>query len=180
MLFRSLVVAALRRRAALVPLVCGMAPGLTIMAWFKISHAPASEYAGASLASLFQPGRWVAIFGELVKELWNLGIGIGHPLLMLAVLAFGLRFAPLHRVWKLAAAVTGCQMLGYLGAYLLTPADLNWQLSTSMNRLLAQVWPSILLLFFTALRPPESPAGSSEKSDRPPTPAGLRGRRRAG
>ena len=175
-----LLVAAVKWRAALVPLVCGMAPGLAITAWFKIGYAPPSEYAGATAATLFQPGRWAAIFGESVNELWNLGIGIGHPLLILGVLAFGLRFAPLHRVWNLAAAVIGCQMLGYLAAYLLTPADLNWQLGTSMNRLLAQVWPSILLLFFMALRPPESPAGNSEKPIPPPTPAGSRGRQRAG
>jgi hypothetical protein len=155
-----LLAAGLMWRAALLPLLCGALPGLLITAWFKLLFAPPSEYAGQSLAKLFEPGRWMAILGEFFKESWNLGVGVGHPVLILAVLAFGLRFAqPLHRIWKLAAVVIGCQLAGYIAAYLLTPADLNWQLSTSMNRLLAQVWPSTLLLFFLALRAPSDPAG---------------------
>jgi len=122
----------------------------------------------------------IAIFGELFKELWNMGIGAGHPLLILGVLGFGLRFAPLSRIWKIAAAVVGIQILSYFGAYLITPNDFKWQLSTSMNRLLAQVWPSMLLLSFMALRPPESQPDSSEKPARSPKPAGSRDRRRGG
>ena len=167
-------------RAAFFPLLCGALPGLAVTAWFKLFYAPPSEYAGQSAAKLFDLTRWTAILGEFVKELWNLGIGAGHPILIMAVLAFGLRFRPLTRLWKITAAIIGSQLLGYFGAYLLTPADLSWQLSTSMNRLLAQVWPALLLLFFIALKPPESPPGNSEKPTPPAKPAGSRGRRRDG
>lgn len=163
-------------RAAILPVLCGALPGLLVTAWFKLFYPPPSEYLGGS----FQPGRVIAISGQFLTDLWNMGIGAGHPLLILGVLGFGLRFAPVSRIWKIAAAVIGCQIVGYFGAYLITPNDVQWQLSTSMNRLLAQIWPSTLLLFFMALRPPESQPDSSDKPARPPKPAGSRDRRRAG
>lgn len=137
-------------------LLAAAAPGLALTLWFKLAYAPPSEYAGQSFAKLLDPSRWAAILGRLPGELANLGMGIGHPLVILAILALGLGFStPLARPWKAAAAVIGIQLFGYLTAYLLTPNDLAWQLDTSMSRLAAQVWPSILFLFFTALRPPE-------------------------
>jgi hypothetical protein len=169
-------VVAVMWRAAILPVLCGALPGLATTAWFKFAYAPPSEY----LSGSFQPGRLIAIFGEFFNELWNMGIGAGHPLLVLGVLGFGLRFSPVSRIWKIAAAVVGIQIVSYFGAYLVTPNDFKWQLGTSMNRLLAQVWPSILLLFFMALTPPESQPDNLEKPARPPKPAGSRDRRRGG
>lgn len=143
-------------RSRVLRLLAAAAPGLALTLWFKLAYAPPSEYSGQSLAKLADPSRWAAILGRIPGEMVNLGMGIGHPLVILSILALGLGFStPLSRVWKAAAAVIGVQLLGYLGAYLLTPNDLAWQLDTSMSRLAAQVWPSILLLFFAALRPPE-------------------------
>ncbi len=36
-----------------------------------------------------------------------------------------------------------------------TPLDLTWQLNNSMNRLLLQLWPCAVLVFFLSLRRPE-------------------------
>ena len=35
---------------------------------------------------------------------------------------------------------------GYFYAYVITPLDLNWHLNTSLDRLYAQLWPSLLFL----------------------------------
>lgn len=160
-----LAAAAIVRRDRFHWIAAGALPGLVVTIWFKLAYAPASEYAGQSLGKLFEGARWSAILSRIPDQLWNLGMGVGHPLLMMAVLAAGLRFAlPLSREWKAAAAVIGVQLTGYLAAYLITPNDLAWQLDTSMHRLAAQVWPSMLLLFFMALRAPDSIAGAAAES----------------
>jgi len=35
---------------------------------------------------------------------------------------------------------------GYFCTYVVTPLDLTWHLNTSLDRLYAQLWPSLLLL----------------------------------
>jgi hypothetical protein len=41
----------------------------------------------------------------------------------------------------------------YFVVYLLTPHDLAWHLSTSINRLLSQIMPSLLFLYFLVVSP---------------------------
>jgi hypothetical protein len=43
----------------------------------------------------------------------------------------------------------------YFVVYLITPHDLDWHLMTSLNRLLLQLWPTIIFIAFIAARPPE-------------------------
>ena len=45
---------------------------------------------------------------------------------------------------------------GYALVYLITPHDLLWHLSTSIERLFFHLWPSMLLLIFMTLPTPES------------------------
>jgi hypothetical protein len=37
----------------------------------------------------------------------------------------------------------------------MTEANLDWHISTSVSRLVAQLWPSLIWLFFLMLRAPE-------------------------
>jgi hypothetical protein len=53
-----------------------------------------------------------------------------------------------------AAFVLCLVALGHAGIYLITPADLVWQLSHSLDRLLLQLWPSALLVFFLSTASP--------------------------
>ena len=57
-----------------------------------------------------------------------------------------------------SGVVLAALLLGYVGVYVITSNDLKWQLQTSLNRLLVQVWPLLLLTVFAALRAPESAA----------------------
>ena len=43
-------------------------------------------------------------------------------------------------------------LAGFYTIYLITPLDLAWQLQTSADRLLLQLWPTILLLLFISSR----------------------------
>jgi len=46
--------------------------------------------------------------------------------------------------------------LGYFMIYLTTPLDLTYHLGSSLYRLLLQVWPIGLLIFFAGVRAPEA------------------------
>lgn len=54
-----------------------------------------------------------------------------------------------------ASSALTLMIMGYSLVYLITPYDLNWHLRTSLPRLLVQLWPSILLIYFMIVRTPE-------------------------
>jgi hypothetical protein len=54
----------------------------------------------------------------------------------------------------------------YFAVYLITPHDLDWHLMTSLNRLLLQLWPTIIFITFIAARTPEMVFPSEERRRR--------------
>jgi len=83
---------------------------------------------------------------------------------LVAALAIVLRFVPAAEqrargwLWIPIAATLAAEY----GLFLVTTADLNWHINTSINRLVAQVWPSLLWLVFLTLRAPEDYFGAPE------------------
>ena len=47
---------------------------------------------------------------------------------------------------------------GYFFVYVMTPLDLAYHLTTSLNRLFLQLWPGVILLIFMIAGTPEEPA----------------------
>jgi len=66
------------------------------------------------------------------------------------------------RSGALALALTS---VGYLLIYVLRPLDLAWLLETSMDRLMLQLWPSIIFVVFLAARTLEREAAALRTSD---------------
>jgi hypothetical protein len=144
----------------------GALPILSVTLYFKFALAPAADplvaqpVAGA-LARLQDPGRYATIARAFWSETLMLGDGWRHPAVALGILAAVLRFrvAPGQRKWTIFTGTTVVLVLaGYFCAYVITPASLEWHLSTSLGRLYMHLWPSVLLLFFVALRRPEDTA----------------------
>ncbi|MCH8242340.1 MAG: hypothetical protein IH897_06990, partial [Planctomycetes bacterium] len=60
-------------------------------------------------------------------------------------------------------AAVGFMLVGYYVVYLLTPLDVEWLVSTTFDRVIVQIWPSLVLAGFltddgpNAGRSPESP-----------------------
>jgi hypothetical protein len=75
-----------------------------------------------------------------------------HPIYPLVVLGLCLRFD--SRRWR-DGAFCGflflAMLLGYFGVYVITANDLRWHLGTSLDRLLVQVWPLLVLAGFSVL-----------------------------
>lgn len=140
-------------------LAAGAIPGVALTLWFKFFLAPVSDpllKQGASgLSRLHEIGRYTELAGGFFTNLWNLGSGVTHPLILLAILAILVRWQieDRYRLPALvAASVLALVFLSYCGVLLITPYTLSWQVQTSFDRLILQVWPGVLLIFFVFLR----------------------------
>jgi hypothetical protein len=141
-------------------LLGGALPGLLAVAGFKLFLAPAANpmlTQGASNASAraLTAERWVTLIQAIFSEALDLGRGLLHPLVILAVivLALGFRFVPLHRRPVLFGALALATVFaGYCAVCVLNPTLLGTKRSTPLGRMYSQLWPSFVFLVFMVLR----------------------------
>ena len=114
-------------------LVGGALPGLLAVAGFKLFLVPAAnpmltQRATDASARLLTAQRWVTLIQAIFSEAADLGRGLLHPLVILAVivLALGFRFVPIHRRPVLFGALALATVFaGYCAACLLNPTLLG-------------------------------------------------------
>jgi hypothetical protein len=141
----------------------GAIPGILVVVYFKIVLAPRNDLleqsVGQVLHKIVEFSRYWEIAKALLARALDLGDWWAHPLLLVAILAVTLGFRMDQRQ-KQGLAVAWLSLLSlflaYCGVYLITPLDLRFHLSTSLERLYAQMWPSFLLLMFLLLEKPEA------------------------
>lgn len=143
-------------------LVLGALPGFAALAALKLVYVQGREdifprTMGEAVDKLAGAGRWWQAALGFAKAIYDAGNWWTHPVLLAALLALALRFLPFAelrgRMWLLIPV--SLTAAAEYGLYLITTADLDWHISTSVSRLLAQLWPSLIWLFFLALRAPE-------------------------
>jgi tetratricopeptide (TPR) repeat protein len=135
-------------------LLAGAAPLLLLALWFTLRIAPPGIFAprplAAELALLTDSNRYAIIGRALIDHL------PGYPLILVALLAVTLRIerdrARAAAIWTAATALL-LMLASYLAAYLVTPLDLNWHIANSMDRLIVQIWPAMLLTLCGLLPP---------------------------
>lgn len=144
--------------------ILGAAPVGVLAAVFKVllsrgngslltTSLPGAEH---RIVDASRYGTTLAAFG---REFMALASGWYHPILPLAMLAIVLHFErERRRDVAFCGTVLGALLLGYFGIYILTVNDINWQIQTSLSRLLVQVWPAVVLVGFISLRAPEAAA----------------------
>jgi 4-amino-4-deoxy-L-arabinose transferase-like glycosyltransferase len=146
-----------------VNIAIGLIPVLLVVIYFKVTLATpnrmlfppqgpsffeklldSSRYwiiLDAFITNAFSFGNWAASFTALLLfYLLLLGIGIKQnegPCIAASLIALGIMIA------------------GYFMIYVLSPLDLSVHLGTSLNRVLLQLWPSIVFVFFLIVRTPE-------------------------
>jgi hypothetical protein len=151
-------------------LLAGATPGVLLTLWLKFFLAPASDplvtQGLSGLARLHDVNRYTQVAGAFFNNLFHLGSGAAHPLILLAILGILVRWQLEERYKKpvlIATAVLALVFLSYCGVYLMTPSTLAWQVQSSFDRLVLQVWPSFLLVFFVVLRRVEDPEPAGKK-----------------
>jgi hypothetical protein len=157
----AMAVATWRFRGRVVWLLAGAAPGLLATVALKTlaegREAVIPATFGEALGKLAEASRWWQSLAGLGKGVLDAGPWWAHPVALVAALALALRLVPAAerraRAWL--AIPIGATLAAAYGLYVVTTADLAWHLASSVERLLAQVWPSLLWLVFSMFRAPE-------------------------
>ena len=159
-------------------------PILAVLAYFKLAVAPANSWVnpasypvGHPIRQFLEPGtiaeklthvsRYWVIAKAMAREIVHLGgrtVGI-TPLLLLYLVSARVKRKSIMSV-QTGIAVLVLMLGGYFFVYLTTPLNLAYHLKTSLSRLLLQLWPSVVFVFFmaastaapAALQPCDSPA----------------------
>lgn len=117
----------------------GVLPILALYVYFKIAYAPANDLVGAldnhTVQKLLSFDRYKTIINYFLDTLYY-----QFPLLL--VLPFVILVACPRKLASGIVLVVSGTLAAYLCVYVVTPHDLTWHLSTSLNRLIQQVYPS--------------------------------------
>lgn len=160
--------------------VLGAFPVLAVIVLFKFQvnvenwlfqQAPT----GASvLGRLTALGRYSTISKYYLREILHFGEWEVPMVLVLIAYFFlmgrlrGLKKKPglLTAIGALSISFVGCFFV-----YVITPTELDWQLANSLNRILLQLWPAAVVVFFCVTYTPEEAlafAGAKVSSNCPP------------
>lgn len=130
----------------------GAAPAVLTVAWFKLVVAPVAPIylSGGVLPTLFDIDRHGLVVGLIGERVFSWG-GVGAPW----VLPLGLAAAA--AVSFTAGAQTARSVLvaalvlltGYYVVWVITPIDVEFVVSTTFARVIAQMWPVIVLAAFS-------------------------------
>lgn len=164
-LARAIALFRLPDRKALGPqllrVALGLAAPLAVVVFFKLRVAGPSELlsvpASTILKHLADPARWIVMVeGLVVLALFNFGRFLIPIVLALALYWYIVRFRvdTRDRAGQATAGIAlGLTFAAQLLVDLLYVDNLPVELSTSLERILLQLWPAGLLLFFLASGP---------------------------
>jgi hypothetical protein len=142
----------------------GMLPLLLLVAAFKIAFAPPNDLLSTlavdrTLGRLTDPQRYYVATREYLRHLasfGNNGLASAPWLLAACLLALGVNHNQSDQAWARAGAAAMLLLLaGHFIVFVSMADELARLLDSSLERLLLQIWPSVLFLFFLAVRTPE-------------------------
>jgi hypothetical protein len=143
-----------------VALVTGASLPLACVAYFKLVLAPANDLiagqtTAAALARSANAGRYIDVALAFANHIFTFaGIALA-PVIVLAVYVFCFGIAkPLAPSLRLAWCILLAAITGYFVIYIVSPGDLTFRLTGSIDRILIQLWPSILLTSILTLNKP--------------------------
>jgi hypothetical protein len=166
-------------------LAAGAVPGVLALGALKLiaqgREGILPQTVGEAVEKIAGAGRWWQAGLGFGKAIFDAGTPWTHPVLLMALLAIVLGLVPpadrRARRWLwIPVAVTAA---AEYGLYLVTTANLDWHISTSVSRLVAQLWPSLIWLVFVILRPPEEFFETAPVSASKPEPASKASRKPA-
>lgn len=138
----------LKERDKILCFLVGTMPVVILLAWFKVVYAPGNDITSAIswevLGNLFVFDKYITIALHLAYT-----VAVKFPLLI--VFALFLFFNRPRRKIPGIVFVLLTTLASYLFIYVITPYDITWHLSTSLNRLIHQLYPSFvycMVLYF--------------------------------
>ena len=143
--------------------LCGLLPAMLLFLHFKTQFAPASDlFANQTLETMADKildfeRHWtiLKVFAIHVGKFG--GSLVSFPLVIF--LYFRLVGPQPHSLGaqsvRLFTAFLFLMLLGYYFVYLISPYNLSMHMGSSFDRLLLQLWPSVLFVYFRVVRTPQ-------------------------
>jgi len=165
-------------------MVAGLVFPLAVVAFFKLRLAPPNDLTSTRpadmLTHLTDFGRWMTVlesfgrealfFGQMAVE-GEVVRGFLIPIALVLLLYWVLvRFHVEQRdrpSVTTAVLAVAFMLAGDFAVYVLLPNDVNWQLSTSLDRIFLQLWPVGLFAFFLAANAPQLVSKPIEEKSKP-------------
>jgi hypothetical protein len=160
--------AASRRR--LFAFGAGLLPMLLLVAGFKIALAPPNDLLSTlgverTLGRLTAPDRYLVVLREYMRHITsfgNNGFGSAVWVLMAYFLGLGVSRPEVGRPWvRMGALALVLLLAGHFMVFVSMADELPRLLDSSLDRLLLQLWPSALFLFFIVVRTLEEGASDA-------------------
>lgn len=148
----------LRGLKPLEPFCVGLAFPLCVFFYFKFRIAPASYFVqpfSDILAKITDLSRYRQVAAAIAIKAWHFGDWVlsAFATLSIYLLLAGVKKRnedlPQIEIGLLTLFFTLCS---YFAAYIVTPFSLAWHLESSLDRLLLQLWPSFLFIYFIVVR----------------------------
>jgi hypothetical protein len=145
------------RRRRLLAFGAGLLPMLLLVAGFKIALAPPNDLLSTlgverTLGRLAAPDRYVLVLREYLRHITSFGAnGFGSAVWVLTayLLGLGVSRAEVGRPWVRAGMLALVLLLaGHFMVFVSMADELSRLLDSSLDRLLLQLWPSALFLYF--------------------------------
>src|SRR5437016_1646452 len=147
----------------MAPLAATIIPILLLIAYFKLSVAGPQELFSSPhdmLQKAIDPHRYWMIVRWFLKDSLRFGGWLLIPGTLVVIAYAMILGKDTDATSRAARATSVCALvltaMGYFAIYVITPYDLRWHLMWSLDRLLMQLWPSVLFLVFVSVRAPES------------------------
>lgn len=146
----------------------GLLIPMAVVLYFKLFLAPPSDVLSngpaRSVAQVLELSRHIEIlqyfWGQIVSfGGWNiigLPVGVFIALLVYLVLAREPMAKENRPMLFSAIVLIGVQMLGYYAVYVITPYDLTWHLTYSVERVFLQVFPLVAFAILNLTKTPET------------------------
>jgi hypothetical protein len=149
---------------------------LLLVGYFKMWFAPANDLWSVEpdelRAWLTDPRRYAIVLRPFVSHLLRFGnndLVSAVWLLVTYSLCAGLRATDRGWSWGFTVALAlGLMFVGHVVVFVGTTPDILPLLNTSLERVLLQLWPSFLVLYFMAVRAPEELLARSPAEGIPP------------
>jgi hypothetical protein len=143
----------------IAPMLLAVAPLFALIAFFKRAIAPPGDLfsdPATMLHKLRDASRYWAVLKWYGREFLRFGEWWLVPLPIVLLVLYFLMRRNLETREKESVRASALSLIltlvGYFLIYLITPRDIYWHLRFSLNRLFLQLWPSVIFLFFVALR----------------------------
>jgi hypothetical protein len=139
--------------------VAGAAPVLATVVWFKLRIAPvpppyldSQSGLAHTLHVLVNPQRYHIVMPLLWERARTWGGPLAHGVIPVAVATSAVLAAtPAGRSARPVIFAALLMLASYVAVYLLSTLDIQWLVNTSFERVLAQIWPTLVLGLFASL-----------------------------